>query len=58
MGMMDMHARREYRRVVRDRYWKARTKKEKSQILDEYCANTGQARKYAIRKLSVYCQRL
>jgi hypothetical protein len=51
MGMMDMHARKEYRRVVRDRYWKARTKKEKSQILDEYCANTGQARKYAIRKL-------
>jgi hypothetical protein len=32
MGMMDMHARREYRRVVRDRYWKARTKKEKSQM--------------------------
>ena len=36
---------------MREKYWKARTKKEKSRILDEYCANTGQARKYAIRKL-------
>ena len=49
--MMDMHARKEYRGVVRERYWKARSKKEKSQILDEYCGNTGHARKYAIRKL-------
>ena len=51
MGMMDMHARKEYRGVVRERYWKARSKKEKTEILDEYCANTGQTRKYAIRKL-------
>ncbi len=36
---------------MRDRYWEARSKEEKSLILDEYCANTGQARKYAIRKL-------
>ena len=36
---------------MREKYWKAHTKKEKSRILDEYCANTGQARKYAIRKL-------
>ena len=35
----------------RERYWKARPKKEKSRILDEYCVNTGHARKYAIRKL-------
>ena len=48
---MDLSARREYTAVVKARYWKARTKKEKSLILDEYCANTGQARKYAIRKL-------
>jgi len=51
MAMMDMYARKEYRGVVRERYWKARTKKEKSRILDEYCVNTGHARKYAIRKL-------
>ena len=36
---------------MREKYWKAHTKKEKSRIMDEYCANTGQARKYAIRKL-------
>ena len=36
---------------MRERYWKARSKKEKSRILDKYCANTGHARKYAIRKL-------
>ena len=51
MAMMDMQARKEYRGVVRERYWKTRSKKEKSRILDEYCVNTGHARKYAIRKL-------
>ena len=51
MGVMSMQARKEYRGIVRERYWKARSKKEKSRILDEYCANTGHARKYAIRKL-------
>jgi len=51
MGVMNMQARKEYSKVVRERYWKARCKKERSQILDEYCANTGHARKYAIRKL-------
>ncbi len=48
---MDLRTRKEYTAVVKERYWKARSKKEKSLILDEYCANTGQARKYAIRKL-------
>jgi hypothetical protein len=48
---MDLGARKEYTAVVKERYWKARSKKEKSLILDEYCANTGQSRKYAIRKL-------
>lgn len=51
MGIMDMRSRKEYRRVVRARYWKAHSKKERSRILDEYCSNTGHARKYAIRKL-------
>ena len=51
MGVMNMQERKEYSKVVRERYWKAHCKKEKTQILDEYCANTGHARKYAIRKL-------
>ena len=51
MERMDMHSRNEYLKVLRERYLKAKTKKEKSQILDEYCRNTGQARKYVIRKI-------
>jgi hypothetical protein len=51
MERMDMHSRNEYLKVLRERYLKAKTKKEKSRILDEYCLNTGQARKYAIRKI-------
>lgn len=46
-----MHARNEYLKVLRERYLKAKTKKEKSEILNEYCVNTGQSRKYAIRKI-------
>ena len=51
MERMDMHSRNEYLEVLRGRYLKAKTKKEKSQILDEFCCNTGQARKYVIRKI-------
>jgi hypothetical protein len=51
MERMDMHSRNEYLEVLRERYLKARARKEKSQILDEYCRNTGQARKYVIRKI-------
>ena len=50
---MDMHSRNEYLRVLRGKYLKAKTKKEKSLILDEYCGNTGQARKYVIRKIQL-----
>ncbi len=46
-----MHSRNEYLKVVKERYFRARTKKEKSQILNEYCSNTGQSRKYVIRKI-------
>lgn len=46
-----MHSRNEYLKVLRERYLKAKTRKEKSLILDEYCRNTGQARKYVIRKI-------
>jgi len=48
---MDMQTRNGYLKVLRERYWKARSKKEKSQVLDEYCLNTGQVRKYVIRKM-------
>jgi hypothetical protein len=51
MERMDMHSMNEYLKVLRERYLKARNKKAKSQILDEYCLNTGQARKYVIRKI-------
>ena len=46
-----MHSRNDYLKVLRERYRKARTKREKSLILDEYCGNTGQVRKYVIRKI-------
>ena len=48
---MDIHSRKEYVKVLKQRYSKAKTKGEKSRILDEYCENTGQCRKYAIRRL-------
>ena len=51
MEKMDMHSRNEYLKVLRESYFKAKTRKEKSQILDEYCSNTGQSRKYVIRKV-------
>ncbi len=46
-----MYSRNQYLKVLWERYLKAITKKEKAQILDEYCCNTGQARKYVIRKI-------
>lgn len=46
-----MHARNEYMDTLRQRYLHAGSRPEKSRILDEYCANTGQNRKYAIRKI-------
>ena len=44
--------RREYLETIRKRYRKAR-KKDKKPILDEFCANCGYHRKYAIRLLSL-----
>ena len=46
-----MYSRNQYLKVLRERYLKASTRKEKPQLLDEYCGNTGQARKYVIRKI-------
>lgn len=45
-----MQARNQYLNVLVERYLKA-DKKGKGRLLDEYCTNTGQNRKYAIRKL-------
>ncbi len=51
MERMDVRSRNEYLKVLRERYFRAGTKKEKSRLLDEYCSNTGQSRKYVIRKI-------
>ncbi len=46
---MDKEAKEQYMKTLRERYLKA-SKKEKGEILDEYCRNTGQERKYTIKK--------
>jgi hypothetical protein len=51
MERMDMHSRNEYLKVIKETYFKAKTKREKTQLLDEYCRNTGQSRKYIIWKI-------
>jgi len=49
---MDMHARNEYLKEIQKRYFQTRSRKEKSSILDEYCRNTHQNRKYVIGKIN------
>jgi hypothetical protein len=51
MLRMDMRTREQYLKSLLDRYLRAR-KRGKTAILDEYCRNTGMARKSAIRKLA------
>jgi len=46
-----MNARNQYLKVLQEKYFMTRCRKEKSAILDEYCSNTHQNRKYIIRKL-------
>jgi len=48
---MDMNARNQYLKVLQEKYFMAKSRKEKSSILDEYCGNTGQNRKHVIRKI-------
>ncbi len=48
---MDIEARKQYMDTLRERYFKA-NKKEKGEILNEYCRNTKQERKYAIKKFN------
>jgi len=49
--MMDMHTRNQYLGVLQAKY-KRTNKKLKTMILDEYCSNTGQSRKYCIAKIN------
>jgi len=48
---MDMNARNQYLKVLQRKYFMVESRKEKSLILDEYCKNTHQNRKYIIRKI-------
>jgi predicted transcriptional regulator len=48
---MNIEARKQYMETLRERYFKA-GKKEKGSILNEYCRNTKQDRKYAIKKFN------
>lgn len=50
MGRMDMHSRNQYLKVLIKDYLKA-DKRGKGGLLNEYCRNTGQNRKYVIRKI-------
>lgn len=47
---MTMQSRNEYLQTIRQRYLKT-SREEKTKLLNEYCTNTGQNRKYVIRKL-------
>ncbi len=47
--MMNILAKQQYMETLRKRYLQS-NKKEKAAILDEYCRNTGEDRKYAIKK--------
>lgn len=51
MVTMTMSTRLEYLKKIKKRYLKA-SEQEKTEILNEYCENTGHNRKYIIRRLS------
>jgi DNA-binding sugar fermentation-stimulating protein len=48
---MNTEAKKQYMETLREKYFKA-DKKGKGKILDEYCENTGEDRKYAIKKFN------
>lgn len=48
---MNIEAKEQYMDTLRKKYFKA-NKKGKGVILDEYCRNTGQERKYAGKKFN------
>ncbi|MGB9609309.1 MAG: hypothetical protein ACPL3E_02950 [Minisyncoccia bacterium] len=49
---MNFEAINQYIETLRERYFKE-NKKEKGQILDEYCRNTGKEKKYVIKKIQL-----
>lgn len=49
---MDMHSRNQYLKELQQKYFMSRSRKERSSILDEYCRNTHQNRKYIISKIN------
>ncbi len=49
---MPIKFRREYLSTIRERYKNALKKRQKSEILNEFCENCGYDRKYAIRILN------
>lgn len=48
---MNIETKKQYMETLRERYFKA-NKKGKSLILNEYCKNTGEDRKYVIKKFN------
>jgi len=46
-----MASRKQHLQTLLERYLKTR-KRQKGSILDEYCRNTGQNRKYVIRRIN------
>ena len=54
---MSKEALMELTKIIAKRYLKAKSKKQKTKILDEYCANSGLNRKYAITKIRNFCFR-
>jgi len=51
MHRMDIRSREQYLKALLGRYLRAR-KRGKSALLDEYCRNTGMARKSVLRKIA------
>ena len=49
---MDMHSRIQYLKRLQQRYFQCHSKKEKTSILDEFCKNTNQNRKYVISRIN------
>jgi len=51
---MDMHSKIQYLTKLQQRYFQCHSKKKKISILDEYCKNTGQNRKYVISRINSF----
>jgi len=49
---MDMYSKNQYLKELQQKYLMSRSRKERSSILDEYCRNTHQNRKYIISKIN------